>query len=523
MPSIKVSVPVPHKGLIANFAPYEQPGDSLIDGSNVLVRDGRLIIRSGFRKLESAGFGERVMGALYYELANGTKRTVAGGISKRKYYDGSVWADITGPAWTGTEDNQARFVDFPSGGTIYLIGVNGKDATVVWDGVSVADAAIGGGAPIAKDVTACANHVIYGNVILGGISYPCSVMYSESNDHTVTKATSMIDVAEGQGTIVAVRNLGVQSFAIYTTKAQYVATAQGGAVPFRVDYRSGQPGPVSPAAVVVGGDDGQFYFGEDCNFYRFDGGTCKAIGDGVQPKIFSSLSPSFRQRSHGVYDRQNREIHWFWIPIGSDKPTAGITYSLKTGAFSPIHSYAIPISASWRWNDQSGFRWADLSGTWTNLGLTYPTWLSMGSPENSAQMLGGISGQTYIMCGQSTDDGYTIPAWWEYPALALAGPGMEIVVEGFEPYYKQIPIPMDLEVRAGTAQFPGGTITYEPAQVFDMSASTFGESNAVSPLAKYEDVFGKVATVRCQVTEVNRGMEFYGGVARIQSREARRT
>lgn len=523
MPAIKIPVPVPHRGLLAVFAPREQPGDSIIDGSNVLVRDGRVIVRSGFRKLESVGFGERVMGGIFYELTSGTKRTVAAGITKRKYFDGSAWADITGSAWTGTADNQGRFVDFSKETEIYLIGVNGNDPTVVWDGTAGTDSDLGGGAPIAKDVTACANHVIYGNVILAAVAYPFSCMYSESNDHTTTRATSMITVAEGSGPIVAVRNLGVQSFAIYTKKAQYVATAQGGAVPFRVDYRSGQPGPVSPASVVVGGDDGQFYLGEDANFYRFDGGSCKAIGDNVHPKVKASLSPNLRQRSHGVYDRQNREIHWWWVPIGETEPKAGITYSLKTGVFSPIHDYLRYISASWAWDEQSALRWTDLSGTWTALGLTYPTWLSMGMEANPSQMLGQIAGQTYIFAGQSTDDGYAINGWWEYPALALAGDGMEIVIEGFEPFYKQLQTPMDLEVRAGTAQFPGGTITYEPAQAFDMSESSFGESNAKAPLAKYENVYGRVATVRCQVTEVNRGMEFHGGLARIQARESRRT
>lgn len=520
--SQKLPIPVPHKGLLSNFAPWEQPPDSLFGGSNVLVRDGRIIVRPGLRKLDATGFGERVMGGIFYLTSSGSKRTVAGGITKRKQYTGGAWADITGTTWTGGATNQVRFVEFPKAGVTYIIGVNGKDATIVWDGAAATDSDLGGGAPIAKDVTACANRIIYGNVTLASVNYPASFMYSESNDHTTTKAASLVSVGEGTGHIIAVRNLGVQSFSIYTRRGQYVATSQGGAIPFRVDYRSGEVGPVSPAAVVTAGFS-QYYLGDDANFYRFDGTPATPIGDGIHAAVRASLNPDYRDRSHGVYDRNHREIHWFWVPLGDTDVKAGITYSLKTGIWSPIHSFGRYLSASWDWDEQSALTWLSLSGTWTSLGITYATWLAMGAASAPAQIVGQGGGQTYIYGGRSTDDGDAISTEWEYPALAVGGDGNEFFIETVEPYYKQLGSAMILSLRLGTQKFPGGTISWETAQTFDMSAATFGSADKTSPQAQFENVYGRAASIKCSTAAADVGMEFYGGVARVQPRQSRRT
>lgn len=509
--TVKIPIPSPYGGLRRDLVPWQQPIETMVDGSNVVIRDRKLYVRSGYRKLDATGFGERVMGGIFWKTVTGAERTVAAGTASRKHFTAGAWADITGTAWTGDETNQARFVEFPSGETIYIVGVNGKDGTVVWDGIAATDSDLGGGAPIAKDITAVSNRVIYGNVIVGANAYPHAFMFSAFNDHTSTPATNIISVAEASGPIVAVRNLGIQSIAIYTEKAQIVSTLQGGAVPFRVDYRSGQPGPGSASAVVNAGGETHFYMGRDGNFYRFDGGRCTPIGNAVKTAVQASINTEHLNRSHGVFDRQNREVHWFWPTRGVADIKGGITYNIDADIWSPIHTFANSISASLEWDDLSDLAWTDLTGTWAALGGTYPTWLSMGSASRAAQLLGEADGQSYIFGGESDDDGNAIDAYWIYPSKPLAGDGKIARVDCFEPYYKQLGASMNLDVYLGRANFPGGAITYEAVQTFDMSASDL-------PEAKYVDVNGRTIAIKCRVTEANQGMEFLGGVLYLYER-----
>ena len=509
--NVKIPIPPPTGGLQADQAEWLQPIASLADGSNVVIRDGKLYIRSGFRKLDTTGFGERVMGGIFYQLAAGTKLTVAGGITKRKQFTAGAWSDITGSAWTGTGDDHARFVNFPLGTTVYVIGVNGKDATIEWDGAAGTDNNLAGGAPVAKDVTAAANRVIYGNVTSGGIAYPYAFMHSAFNNHQSTPALNLVQVGEAAGIVVAVRNVGVQAFALYTERGQFVVSAQGGSAPFRVDYRSGQPGPCSPAAVVQAGEGVHYYMGTDANFYQFDGTACRPIGNKVRAKTEASLNPNYRYRTHGVYDRTFREIHWFWVPLGSTTISAGITYSLDTQVWSPIHSFNRNLSASWEWDEQNALVWTGLSGTWTALGSTYPTWLSMGRPSNPTQLLGQEGGQTYILGGQSTDDGDAISAEWRYPIKAPTGHGRICRADAVESYFKQLQTAMNLSVRLGTAPYAGATVTLQAAQTFDMSSADV-------PLATYENVEGRFLMLKYLVTEDNQGLEFHGALAYLYDR-----
>jgi len=509
--NLRIPVPPPLGGLQADQAEWIQPIASLADGTNVVVRYGKLYIRSGFRKLDSTGFGERVMGGIFYQLASGTKRTVAGGVTKRKQFTAGAWSDITGSAWTGTGDDHARFVNFPVGTTVYVIGVNGKDATIEWNGTAGTDNNLAGGAPIAKDITAAANRVIYGNVTLAGVAYPYAFMYSAFNNHQSTPAATLVQVGEASGIVMAVRNLGVEAFALYTERGQFAVTAQGGSAPFRIDYRSGQVGPCSPAAVIVAGEGVHYYMGTDANFYQFDGTACRPIGNRVRPKTQASMNPNYRYRTHGVFDRAYRELHWFWVPLGSATLSAGITYNLDTQVWSPIHSFNRNLSASWEWDEQTALAWTNLSGTWTALGLTYPTWLSMGGPANPTQLLGQEAGQTYIYGGQSTDDGDAIPANWSYPIKAAAGDGRICRVDAIESYFKQLLTAMNLSVRVGTAPYAGAMVTLQTAQTFDMSS-------AAVPLATYTDVHGRFVMLKYIVTDTNQGLEFHGALAYLYDR-----
>ncbi len=502
--SIKIPFLPPIKGFRGDMLPWMQPGDTMVDGTNVVIRDQKLYIRPGLTYV--AAFGERIMGGYYYKLTSGVERVIVGGLTKRKTFDGSSFTDITGSDWTGGNTNHARFVEFPYGTAIYAIGVNGKDATIVWDGTASPDSDLGGGAPIAKDITAVASRVIYGNVILGGNSYPSSFMYSAFNDHTSTPAANIISVAESSGHIVAVRNLGMQNFATYTEKAQFVGSLQGGSTPFRVDWRSGQPGPVSAAAVISAGGEVHRYMGKDGNFYKFDGSRCVPFGNAVKTAVQASMNGSYRGYAHGVYDRENRECHWYWVPKGYATVSAGITYNIDLDIWSPIHSFARSITASAEWGEITGLLWTGLTGTWTDLGTLYPTWLSMGGIARQAMLLGGSDGDLYVTPGGSADDGVAIAASWVFPIKAIAGDGKEVYVDAVESYFKELDTTMNYNVYLGHCTAPGKTITYEAAKTFDMASAEVGE-------AEYLKIDKRYVCLKYEVAETNLGMEYHGGLA----------
>lgn len=500
-------LPPPLMGFRADLSEWRMPLDFVAEGLNVISRDGKIVARSGFRKLEATGFGERVMGGIFYVNQVNVRKTVAGGLTKRKQFTSGAWSDITGPAWTGNEESQARFATFQYGSTIYAIGVNDKDVTVHWDGAAGTDSALPG-APIAKDLTVVANRVLYGNPTIGGNRYPFSVIYSAFNDHTQTPSSNLLTVAHGFGNVVAVRAIGAEAAAVYLDKAQFILTAQGGLAPFRSDFRASQPGPVSAACVVAVGE-AHYYIGIDGNVYRFDGSSCVPVGDYVQPAISTSLSANFRGRTHGVFERARREIHWFWVPVGSTMITAGITYHVDRKVWSPIHAFGRDISASCEWDEQAALAWTGLSGTWTALGLTYPTWFSMGGTQNPTQLLGHAGGQTYIYGGQASDDGDAFEVVFRYPRQAPDG--RIVRVEAIEGFFKQPQSSMSVDALLGFADGPGSPIAYQVAQSFDLAA-------APNPMAEYENVQGRYPTIKYRSTQLNTGFEFHGGLAYIYDR-----
>ena len=500
-------LPPPLQGYRADLSEWRMPLDFIAEGVNVLPRDGKIVARSGFRKLESTGFGERVMGGTFYINEVNLKKTVVGGLTKRKQFISGAWADITGPAWTGNNESQARFATFQYGNIIYVIGVNDKDVTVHWDGAAGTDSALPG-APIAKDLTIVANRVLYANPTIGGNRYPFSIIYSAFNDHTQTPSSNLLTVAHGFGNVVAVRAIGAEAAAIYLDKGQFILTAQGGLAPFRSDFRASQPGPVSPACVVSVGE-AHYYLGIDGNVYRFDGSSCVPIGEYVQPAISTSLSANYRALTHGVFERARREIHWFWVPVGEIDVKAGISYHVEKKTWSPIHSFQRYISSSFEWDEQSALAWTGLSGTWTALGLTYPTWISMGGTQNPTQLLGHAGGQTYIYGGQSTDDGDAFEIMFRYPRQAPDG--RLVRVDAIESFFKQPQSSMDVEILLGLADGPASTITYEIAKTYDLAATP-------NPMAEYENVQGRYPTVKFRSMDVNVGLEYHGGLGYIYDR-----
>jgi hypothetical protein len=507
---IKVAIKPPIQGFRADMPEWLLPPECLAEGENVLVRYNRLVVRPGY-----AGFGgnltDRVLGGYHWQTTDQDYHTVCATAKKRYAFNpaSGLWEDITGTAGTATESNQWRFVTFPWEDGVFLIGVNDKDGTIVWDGDASTDYDLGGNAPIAKDVTVLGNRVVYANCTIGGDRFPNAVMYSEFNDHTVTPADNIINVGETSGIIVGIHSLNVQSFALYLTKGQFVGTLQSSFAPYAIDQRGWQAGPVSPAA-IVGVGEVNYYLGTDCNVYRFDGSRCVPVGNHVQPAIFKDLDPPHRHLAHGVFDRRFREVWWWWVPRGESGLLSAICFNIDEERWSPIQRYTRSLTASFQWDERSATKWSDLSGTWVTLGQTYPSWNAMATTYDLSQVLGDDAGNTYVMGRSGQDAGYPIEARWRTPLQAMAQYGKDIRADAIEHYIPQRDPSMLVKYRLVQSEGPGLPKSYVPASGF-VEIDTAGGSYD-DRLTEYEQELAPWAAVEYRVENPNVGFEWHGAL-----------
>ena len=107
----RVPISPPLLGVRSDLPKHLVPEGYLVDGQNVLSRNGVLVVRPGMARLTStAPSANRVMGGIDYRDNTQTQRTVIGTVSTLHSFDGSAWsADIAGSALTGGNSDQVRF------------------------------------------------------------------------------------------------------------------------------------------------------------------------------------------------------------------------------------------------------------------------------------------------------------------------------------------------------------------------------------------------------------------------------
>ncbi len=144
--TVAIQIVVPTKGLITNVPNYQNPPDSLVDGSNVYVdEDGLLKARQGYSLVGTTLPTERITGIVNYRDQSGSFQVVLGTDTQWwKYDDNGMFTSIGGP--TGDADDPAHFTPFQQNGATWVYGVNNQDGLWRWNSsLSMAQQVIGGG------------------------------------------------------------------------------------------------------------------------------------------------------------------------------------------------------------------------------------------------------------------------------------------------------------------------------------------------------------------------------------------
>ena len=467
---------IPVGGSRYDLLPHKVPPGYLPDSTNVITRHGVVIPRPGLTDLFSTEFGEQVVGGIYYKLADGTEKTVAMGLTTWKVanFGTSAWDDITGAALTGGAGDQGRFVVWPEGGTVYLVGVNNVDGPKEWDGSAGTYSALTGLSQwtTCKDLTVAYNRIVVGNTVEGGVRYPYRIRFGDFNTRSTWTSTNLVDLTDTNDQIVAVRALNRTSFAALKDQSQWVGVGQTGTFAFRVELQDTQPGPCSPSAVVE-----RFgvlnYLGQDGSFYQFDGNRTTHIGEPIRKKVQANINYSTIGRSHGFYRQYDRMLVWFF-PTTENNPTAAVSYQIDTGAWQ-YHELAtgIEATASWLFKLISSLTWDTLpvAWTWDTISTDYPTWDSFPGTATPEELIGSTS-QVYRFSDSGNDDGSAIETTWDI--WKSHEPGMRARADAFDTFFKQAPSAVTATVKIGTTDSLATDPSY-PAELqegFDISAST---------------------------------------------------
>lgn len=470
-------LPVPSGGARYDLLPHNVPQGSLPDSKNVIVRFGRLIPRPGLLKTPTGAFGEQVVGGIYYKLGDGTtEKVVAMGLTSWKVanFSTNVWTNLTGVALTGSADNQGRFVVWPEGGTVYLLGVNNVDGPKEWNGVAATYSALTGLSQwtTAKDWTAISNRLVVGNTVEGGVRYPYRIRFSDFNTRSSWTASNLIDLVDTNDQIVAVRALNRTSFAALKDQSQWIGVGQTGTFPFRVELQDTQPGPASASAVIERFGV-LYYLGNDGSFYSFDGTRTTHIGEHIRKKVQANINYATINRSHGLYRSVDRSLIWLF-PTTANNPTASVWLQIDTGQWS-YHELPVGIeaTASWAFKIVSSLTWDTLpvAWTWDTIDVAYPTWDSFPGTAAPQELIGSTS-QVYALNDTGNDDGNAIATTWDL--WKSFGPGKRARVDAVETFFQQTTAPVTATVKVGTTDTLAADPTYPVAlqQGFDISTSS---------------------------------------------------
>lgn len=507
--TLKTELVPPTRGVRTDLPRHQVPDGFLAAGENVLCRDGQIYTRPGYAALTTtAPSSNRMMGGIHYFDNTNTQRVVVGTTGSLHSFDGTSWSSITGlVTWAGGNSDQVRFGVFPRTTTTRLIAVNDVNVPIVWTG-SGNFAALGGSPPIAKCVAVAFERVILANLTVGGTRRSSDLAISGFQDPTLWDLTNrIVSLTDTKDSIVEVKALNAQVFAIYKDRSQWIGIGAGSLFPFVFELRDQQTGPVSPAVVVQAEND-HYYVGQDGDIYQFDGNRCRSIGGWVRRLIQNDLDFTNQAQAHGFYDRLNREIWWFWPSYRTVGRSSGIVYRLPyqdvPGAFSPLMTYASNVTMSMDWRDTQTFGWNDLTGTWDGLSTQYATWNDFPNLSQLGSLIGDSGGQVHRFGRAASDAGTFFDASWDFPFRALGGVGENTRVDVIESFFRETLTSVSAQIVLITSDTLGTDGTVVTAQTVDLSAGT-------RLRASYEDQQARYVSVRHRLLGATGLQQYRGG------------
>jgi len=484
-------------GVVKNLPYHLVPIGAFFDASNVITRDGVLEVRPGYvNRIAAGGVAQHVNGAIRYIKEDGvTYETVIAtrfGMFRLDETGTPAWSDLT-PATdplTAGEYQHTRFAVFPQNDRHRLILVNDTDLPKVWDGIASTYSLLGGNPPIGRDITVAANRVIIANTYTGGRRNPYRLQVSNVNDATTWDASLIVDLADEPSEIIAIEALNRTSFAVYKRDSQWIAVAQAGAFPFRVEMVDEKPGPFGPGCVVKR-SGAHTYIGHDGNVYRFNGIQAERIGDAIQRDVVDGWSYGSMYRTNGVYFSDRHQMWWFYPKLDDTHPRRVLVRDVCTNAFwKGLMSHDITACAV---GDIVNFEGSDIH----------------------TLLIGSADGSIYRLGNARNDAGTAITYSWEFALPIIQGSGRRTVIDAIDTYFRQTDNSQTVNVSAGRSDTLAGTLRYDAATAVDPNTPTARgtEPERVTPMSSSAtQTKGRFTGVRHSGTISNERLEWRGCV-----------
>ena len=379
---------------VTNLIPYENGMKGAPTGSTP----------SGVPALASACLGGVVVTKL-----DDTRRILAGTQTKLYELSGGSWSDVSTGAYTGGTDSRWSITQFGND----TVAANLSDTIQRSTGSTFAPV---GYAVKAKIVFSVGAFVMALNTsdATYGVSQDrwwCCAAYDASNwtPSVTTMATTGRFVA-GPGQVTAGGKLGEYAVA-YKEKSIFVGQFVGAPVVWDwVHVPGGDAGCVGQDAWCdIGG--AHFIVGND-NLWLFSGSTPTPIGGGVRQWFFDNSSPTSRNKTQCVFDKQNNTVWVFYPSRNATTLDSALVYHLVSKQWGhatlSIESALNYVAAGVTIDDLDDYS-ATIDGL-TGVSFDSQFWLSGGralavfNASHQLQTLTGVSASSSMTTGDVGDD-----------------------------------------------------------------------------------------------------------------------
>jgi hypothetical protein len=461
-----IPIPTHTSGVIADSDPENMPVGALLEGENWIYEDGELKLRDGFSVFGN-DVNQRPMGLIQYLHSAGGLRTVQATTLGWWRFSSGTWTDITGSGLTGAPTDLQVFRVFQKSSATYLLGTNaGVNTMKKWDGVAATYSDVGGSPARCKTMMVLFDRVIIGNLLSGGTISGLAVDVSAFQDFDAgwgTVLTALVGI-ETEGSIIAMRELGALTGAIYKEDAIVDAIAQDGQVPFRfVTNKTKIDGPASSLSVTGPREGFHLILTKNGAIMRWDGVSYTSLGRSFQAHIAKSCNLASMGRSFALYDSEKNNAWFFYPERGSIDPKIGIVINLNNLSMWPFR-LAFPVSAAGRINSSTGLTIGDLTG---QIGGITQTIGELGNSNVLDRIIvGEAGGQSYEQIGAS-DGGVPIAFTYRTGRNALGDGTRYKTVTEIEHRFTKSPMSQNVSVQVGVSD-SGETEVLSPEKTLDI-------------------------------------------------------
>lgn len=267
----------------------------------------------------------------------------------------------------------------------------GVDNLQGWDGITGTFGVLSASAFPAKFLMELDTHLVTAYTVEGGTQHTQRVRWSGSGDPTdwTSFSSGINDILGDLGPITGVVKLFQSGYIFSQWGITQMIPTGIGTNPFNfVPLTTRARGNTIPYSLAAAGEEFACYVGKD-NIYNFNGTDSQPIGDhpiqgmkriGARSRIFADLASVNQNTVSGfITDTINGQVFpAYWLVI----PTVAIwIYQLDEQSWMRV-TFTDIISVIGRFFRDAAITWADLIGTWQQLGFTWAS-LSANNPYDS--------------------------------------------------------------------------------------------------------------------------------------------